>query len=218
MRKKKILGLLIIFALSGCSSFPLLSDLFEPSPDSLNETDLMDDFSDDDSGWEEFNYAEGSASYSSGMYQISINQPNTDIFSTYPMTYVNSEITVQASRIEGLDNNNFGIICRYKDQENFYAGQISSDGYAGIFKIERGDYQLLGHDTMVPVPAILGGESVNLIKLECLEGTLILSVNGEIADSREEDSFKTGENGLIAGNIDGKFGVFLFDNFSTIVR
>lgn len=203
--------------LSGCTQFTLLSNFFTSSPDQANNTDLWDEFSDDKSGWDEFNYDEGSAKYINDGYQIMVNQRNTDIFSIFPRNYVDSEIRVTASKIEGIDNNNYGIICRFQDLENFYAGQISSDGYAGIFKVEKNIYQLLGHKVMIPAPIVLGGNAENVIQFKCTENKLTLSVNGELVDSQEDETFKTGENGLIAGNIDGDYGVFRFDDFSMVV-
>jgi len=203
---------------AGCARIPLLDALVKAPASPLNEADLNDDFSDKDSGWGTLKYPEGTAGYVKDTYQITVAQKNTDLFITYPRIYVNSEITVSVSRLEGSDNNNYGLVCRYQDNKNFYAGQISSDGYAGIFKMEKGIYGLLGREFMTPVPAILGGGAVNTVTFSCLEDTLTLSVNGEMADEQKDDAFATGENGIIAGNIDGDYGVFQFDDFSSIVK
>jgi len=198
---------------------PLLTSIFDSSSgNNSDEEVLWDDFSDRKSGWEHFQLDEGSAGYAEETYQIAVNVPNTDIFTTYARTFVNSEITVKAARIKGSDNNNFGVICRFKDSENFYAGQISSDGFAGIFKVEDGKYRLLGHQSMAPVPAIMGGSGENEIRFECIENTLTLSVNNVLADSQQDDMFKSGEIGLIAGTIDGNIGVFQFDDLKASAR
>jgi len=183
-----------------------------------DETSLRDDFSDSKSGWEHIQIDEGTAEYVGETYQITVNVPNTDIFTTYNRIFVNSEVTVRAAQIQGSDNNNFGLICRFQDSENFYAGQISSDGLAGIFKIEEGNYQLLGHQSMVPVSAIMGGGGENEIWFECVETTLALAVNGELVDTQKDDTFKSGEVGLIAGTIDGNTGIFQFDDFKAFPR
>ena len=77
---------------------------------------------------------------------------------------------------------------------------------------------MLGREYMTPIPAILGGGGVNSITFSCLEDTLVLAVNGEKADEQKDDAFSTGENGMIAGNIDGSYGVFQFDDFSSTVK
>jgi hypothetical protein len=198
---------------------PLLASIFNSSSgNNLDEGVLREDFSDKKSGWKNFQIDEGSAGYIGETYQIAVNVPNTDIFTTYVRIFVNSEITVKAVRIEGSDNNNFGVICRFQDPENFYAGQISSDGFAGIFKVEDGEYQLLGHQSMVPVPSIIGGGGENEIQFECIEKTLTLSVNNVLADSQQDAAFKSGEIGLIAGTVDGNTGVFQFDDLTASAR
>ncbi len=71
---------------------------------------------------------------------------------------------------------------------------------------------------MGAVPAILGGSGENEIRFECIENALTLSVNGALADSQEDDTFKSGEIGLIAGVLDGDFGVFQFDDLIATAR
>lgn len=220
MRKTAILicVMLQVFFIS-CARMPLLSSIFNSSTENgAGETTLRDDFSDSKSGWEHIQIDEGTAGYVGETYQITVNMPNSDIFTTYSRIFVNSEVTVRAVKMRGSDNNNFGLICRFQDSENFYAGQISSDGLAGIFKIEDGEYQLLGHQSMVPVPAIMGGSGENEIWFECVETTLSLAVNGEFIDSQRDNAFKSGEIGLIAGTIDGNIGVFQFDDLTAFPR
>ena len=219
MRRSAIICIALLLFFISCTRMPLLSNILDSSSgDNSDEGDLWDDFSDKKSGWEHLQIDEGSAGYVGETYQITVNVPNTDIFVTYARIFINSEITVTAVRRKGSDNNNFGIICRFQDPENFYTGQISSDGFAGIFKVEDGKYQLLGHQSMVPVPEIMGGSGENEIQFECIEKTLTLSVNGILADSQQDDMFKSGEIGLIAGTVDGNTGVFQFDDLAASAR
>lgn len=219
MRRSAIICIALLIIFISCTRMPLLSNILDSSSgNNSDEKVLRDDFSDKKSGWENLQLDEGSAGYVGETYQIAVNVPNTDIFMTYARTFVNSEITVKAARLKGSDNNNFGIICRFQDSENFYAGQISSDGFAGIFKVEDGEYRLLGHQNMVPVPAIMGGSGKNEIQFECIEKTLTLSVNSELADIQQDNTFKSGEIGLIAGTIDGTIGIFQFDDLTASAR
>ena len=219
MRRSAIICIALLMFFISCTRMPLLSSILDSSSENNSDEEVYwDDFSDKKSGWEPLQLDEGSAGYVGETYQIAVNMPNTDIFMTYARTFVNSEITVKAARIEGSDNNNFGVICRFKDPENFYAGQISSDGFAGIFKVEDGEYRLLGHQSMVPVPAIMGGSEENEIQFECIEKTLTLSVNSVLADSQQDDTFTSGEIGLIAGTVNGTIGVFQFDDLKASAR
>jgi hypothetical protein len=219
IRKATLGWMILILIMSGCDQLPLLGTLVEPSSkNSVEEAALWDDFSDKKSGWDQVVSSEGSAGYFDDTYQISVTYPNTDIFTTFTKTFINSDVHVSVVRTAGGDDNNFGVICRFQDPENFYAGQISSDGTAGIFKIENGKYQQLGNSYMVPAPAILGGSGKNELRFECVENTLTLSVNGTIVDTQVDDGFRSGEVGLIAGIINGDMGVFQFDDLRAYMK
>ncbi len=208
----------VVLLLAGCSQLGLAGALFNPGNQEESHTLVRDDFSDKDSGWGQFIYPEGAAVYKNDTYQISVNVPNSDIFITYPRVYINSIVQADIRKVSGSNDNNYGLICRFKDERNFYAGQISSDGYAGIIKVKNGVYELIGREQMTQVPAILGGEAVNQLQFECVQDMLTLIVNGQVADTQTDETFISGEVGMIAGTISGYEGVFAFDNFIADVR
>ena len=211
--KKLAFFFLLIFC-AACVRIPIIETLIgSTTSKQLPEAAFYDDFSDDDSGWDQIQSSAGSTGYHADMFRISVTAPNTDLFSNPGLSFKDIVVEVNARREEGPDDNSFGVICRYRDPQNFYSGQISSDGYAGIFRMKEGKYQLLGMDKMVPAPAVLGGATLNAIRLECIGHALILSVNGSPVDYREDDSFESGDVGLIAGTF-GVPGVTIsFDDF-----
>jgi hypothetical protein len=212
---KRYFGLLIIaFLLSGCGKLPLVSTFLGDSPQATQVNLLFfDDFSETKSGWDRFAGEIGSTDYRNKTYQITVNEPNTDLFANPYKLYKDTVIEVTAARIGGPDNNSYGVICRFQDEKNFYSAQISSDGYAGIFRMKDGVYRLLGQDAMIPVPAILGGSAVNTIHFECIGRSLALAVNGAPVDAREDKSFENGDLGLIAGAFEEAGVIIAFDNF-----
>jgi hypothetical protein len=199
--------------LAGCGSAPLLQNILGGSAAPTQPSQLLvDDFSETKSGWDQFSGAIGSTLYADKTYRIAINEANTDLFATPGKLFRDAAVEVTAARVDGPTNNSFGVICRYKDPENFYSGQISSDGYAGIFRRRAGGYKLLGHATMIPVPAILGGTAPNRIRLVCAGTTLTLFVNNQQVDTIQDKSFDTGDVGLIAGAFDQPGVVVSFDD------
>lgn len=213
---KRIIGLLTAaIMLSGCGKLPLISAFFDESPQATQASQLFfDDFSETKSGWDRFAGEIGSTDYKAKTYQIAVNEPNTDLFANPYKLYKDVIIEVKAARQAGPENNSYGVICRFQDEKNFYAAQISSDGYAGIFRMKDGVYQLLGQDAMIPVPAILGGPGVNTIHFECIGRSLALAVNGAPVDAREDKSFENGDVGLIAGTFEEAGTMIAFDDFS----
>lgn len=206
-----MMGLLL---LSGCTNLPLISQMFDqPTRESSSGEVFFDDFSETSSGWDRFQAEIGKTDYVKETYRIIVNEPNTDLFANPYQNFKDAVVEVKARRIGGPDNNSYGVICRYKDEQNFYAAQISSDGYGGIFRMKDGTYQLLGLESMLPVPAIMGGSADNLIRFECTGMSLTLFVNGEPVDYREDGSFETGDVGLIAGTFEEPGVQIAFDDF-----
>jgi hypothetical protein len=215
--KKYFMLVVIVSFLSGCSKLPLVSAMLGGPPQPTQGSQLFfDDFSNTKSGWDRFTGEIGSTDYKNKAYKISVNEPNTDLFSNPYKIFKDIIIEVNATRVSGPDNNSFGVICRFQNEKNFYAAQISSDGYAGIFLMKEGVYKLLGHDKMIPVPAIMGGSSLNAIHFECIGNSLALAVNGSPVDAREDKSFENGDVGLIAGTFEEAGVVIAFNNFKVI--
>jgi len=218
LQKNRNVILLIMVAalmLSGCDKVPLVSTFLSASPQAtVNSQLFFDDFSETKSGWDRFAGEIGATDYNNKTYQILINEPNTDMFANPYKLFKDTVIEVKAAKISGPVNNSFGVICRFQDEKNFYSAQISSDGYAGIFRMKDGVYKLIGQDAMIPVPSILGGSAVNTIHFECIGRSLALAVNGTPVDAREDKSFENGDVGLIAGAFEEAGVVIAFDNFS----
>ena len=207
--------MLVAVLLPACGKLPLVSALLGESPRATQVNQLFfDDFSETKSGWDRFAGEIGSTDYKNKAYQITVNEPNTDLFANPYKLFQDVIIEATAARISGPDNNSFGVICRFQDEKNFYAAQISSDGYAGIFRMKDGVYKLQGQDKMIPVPAILGGSALNTIHFECIGSSLALAVNGAPVDAREDKSFENGDIGLIAGTFDEAGVVIAFDDFN----
>lgn len=201
--------------LTGCDKLPLISTFLEESSKPTQTSQLFfDDFSEVKSGWDRFSGEIGTTDYKNKTYQISINEPNTDLFANPYKLFKDTIIEVNAARMDGPVNNSYGVICRFQDEKNFYSAQVSSDGYAGIFRMKDGVYKLLGQDAMLAVPSILGGSAVNTIHFECIGRSLALAVNGEPVDAREDKSFENGDVGLIAGAFEEAGVIIAFDDFS----
>jgi hypothetical protein len=206
----------MLLCVSSCSILPFGAALFSETKVQSTQpagTIFYDDFSTDTSGWDRTETDLGGTDYLDGSYHILIDEPNTDYFSTLYRNYTDIGLQVDAQRVEGPSDNNFGLICRYQDEKNFYAGMISSDGYYGIFKIENGEYKILGHDTMLFSELILAADAKNQIIFNCYQDYLFLYVNGNLLDAQQDKTFGSGDVGLIAGSFEEVGVHILFDNF-----
>lgn len=209
--------LMVTVVFSGCSLLPVASAIENGNgreqPDGTFD---YDDFSDNTSGWDRLETDLGGTDYMDGSYHIFIDEKHTDYFSTLYRTYENIALQVDAKRVEGPVDNNYGLICRFQDEKNFYAGMISSDGYYGLLKIENGQYTVIGHDAMIFSDSLTSPDGLYTLRLDCYQDFLFLYVNGNLMDVQQDDTFQSGDIGLIAGSFED-IGVHIqFDNFYLI--
>lgn len=177
---------------------------------------FQDDFSNDGSGWATWSRDVSEVAYRSGGLSIRVNQPHFDYWSRPGKRFADSILAVDASKISGSDNNDYGLICRYRNSDNFYAFLISSDGYYGIVRVQDGQYQVLGAESLGFSEAIQQGSAANQIQAECNGSSLRLTVNGSLLAQAQDSTFASGEVGLLAGTYEEPGVEILFDNFIVI--
>ena len=212
---KKTFPLLILICLLSSCGF-LSSQGFFNSNTTETQNGLLlfaDDFSQSDSGWDRQRTADGITDYENGQYLIQVNRPDVDYFANPSLSLTDVHLEVEAVNASSVKDNEFGLICRFQNKNDFYAGLISSDGYYGIFKVKGGSYQLLGMDVMVQSAAIKTGSEKNLIRLDCVGQDLKLFVNGVQLDARQDADFSKGDVGLLAGAYQTPGVKILFDTF-----
>lgn len=210
---KFLFFLFLMPAWVSCSSW--LSDWGIPKSErNAGELIYEDDFSDLGSGWQTWHDEFGSViDYQNGGLRFFVNRPNIDYWSIQKAVYGDVRLEVEAIKINGSDNNQFGLVCRYKDNDNFYALIVSSDGYYGILKIKSGTYQLISSETLQYSDMIRRGRAVNLLQADCIGSALTLTVNGETLVTVTDSDFEEGKVGLLTGAYDTAGVDVLFDQF-----
>jgi len=216
MKSKRLTLLLLMAALllNGCSSsgwsFDKLTWL-EPG-----EVIFQDDFSDQSTGWEKVNSPYELKGYSADGYLISVKTPNSRAWSVADLPLTDTEIQVQTQKMSGPEDTNFGLMCRYRNKDNFYSFLISSDGYYGIMKVENGVETLLGSDQFTYSEQINIGNATNKIAVICIGNELSLSVNDHLLQTVKDTSFSTGKVGMIVETRAEGDAAIVFSDFSVI--
>ena len=178
-----------------------------------NDVIFQDDFSDTTSGWDRVDLPEGITDYTDGVYRIFVNIDNTDYWANPGLSFSDTIIQVEATKVGGPDDNDFGLICRHQNTENFYIFLISSDGFFGILRVINGEQELLGMDEMEFSESINTGNNLNVIRADCIGSSLTLYVNSTQLISVEDPSIESGDVGLLAGTFDILGTDIHFDNF-----
>ena len=174
---------------------------------------FQDDFSDPESGWDSLQNEDGITDYQNGQYRILVDTTNTDVWANPGLNFTDTTIEVDATKAGGDDNNDFGVVCRYKDGDNFYFFVISSDGYYGIGKVKDGQQVLVGMESMPPTDAVKQGNATNHIRADCDGSALRLVVNGQLLAETTDPDLTSGDAGLLAGSFENPGTDILFDNF-----
>jgi hypothetical protein len=174
---------------------------------------FQDDFSRTASGWDRLEGAGFSADYRDGGYHLRVDQPNGLVWGTPRFELRDVRLEVDSQPIAGPIDNAYGLICRYRDPDNFLFFLISSDGFAGIGAVQDGERAMLTASAMLPSDAILQGASPNHLRADCVGPRLSFFVNGVPAGEALVQGEQAGDVGVIAGSY-AEAGVEIrFDNF-----
>jgi hypothetical protein len=207
MKKTRLFTMLALLSFSWACSF----DAGSPN----GKVIFQDDFSNDVSGWPKIRSEEGITDYENGVYRILVNLENQDFFGVPDVSpQKDVRIEVDATKAGGSDDNDFGILCRYQDNNNYYQFLISSDGYVGILKVVDGSLQNIAAENLVEHPAVNTGDAHNHIRADCIGETLTMYVNGQQVSTAQDIAFPgSGKVGVFAGTYDEPGTDIRFDNF-----
>lgn len=213
--QKKNVIVMVCVSLLCCACAPDLSGVLTIAPTPAPGTMIyQDDFENPDSGWNVWNEESGSnVAYRDGGLRFFINEPQYDYWSRPGKRMDDVLIEVDAAKLSGPDDNDFGIICRFRDRDNFYAFLISSDGYGGILKVKDGNYEMISAPTMQYQEIIRRGVAGNHLAAACIGPALTFFVNDERILSASDTDHTSGEFGLMVGSYMTPGVDVFFDNF-----
>jgi hypothetical protein len=148
------------------------------APDPNQGLLLSDDFSDLNSGWDRADETDYLSDYFNGSYRILVKTDMSDSWANPGSNNFNNvSIEVDTTKNGGPDDNDFGVICRYLNADQFYYAIISSDGYYGITKVTSASSDLIGNTDLLPSDTINQGFASNHIRFDCIGDVLTLYVN-----------------------------------------
>ena len=166
--------------------------------------------------WE--NKTGSAVSYYQGGLIFIINIPQYDYISVPNGSFGDVRVEATANKLTGPDDNDYGIICRYQNEKNYYSFIISSDAYFGIIKVKEGIYQILNSTNLEYNSMINLGYELNHLRADCIGSVLIFYVNETKLAEVTDTDFSGGKVGLIAGSFKSPGVAVLFDNFLVLKR
>ncbi|MGD8586602.1 MAG: hypothetical protein PVH65_11695 [Chloroflexota bacterium] len=209
-----LLGLLGTFGLSAC--------LADRGPDPCNEegTLLNDDFEGErNCGWILYEGRGVTSRIEEGVLRLSNSLSGEIAWANAGREFDDVIIDVETYQAGGPDDNAYGVICRYQNEENFYVFLISGDGHYAIGKYQSGTPQvqyLSGGGQYTFSDVINQGQSRNQMRVNCVGNELSLSVNGVPLETVTDPTFVIGDVGLGASTFQPGTTVIEFDNLRVI--
>ncbi|HKJ26296.1 MAG TPA: hypothetical protein VJ965_01545, partial [Anaerolineales bacterium] len=138
-----------------------------------------DDFSKTSTGWDQETYPDGLTDYADGAYKIGIYAESKFFWANPYKNYEDVIVEVEAQKVSGGDDMQYGVICRHQDVENWYTLAVTAKGFAIIRKrFNGGDLEFITE--LEEAPSVFTGNGTNLLRAECVGDRLSLYVNGEL--------------------------------------
>ena len=215
MQRRSILlifaGILLLLVLPACN-------VMNNEPDTCDSDGVLfeDEFDgQSDCGWVTYSRSGATVDVADGALQITTSQPGQLWWSNPGRDFDDQVITAEARQAEGPDDNAYGLICRYQNEENFYLFLVSGDGYYAIGKYQSGSDEvvyLTADNQFQPSDAINQGNATNRIEASCIGNELSLAVNGLSLVTVTDPTFVTGDIGVAASTLQPGTSLIEFDN------
>lgn len=184
-----------------------------PSPGAKGEILFQDDFSHVPSGWGISDATDAVVSYEQGGLRLLVREGGKNIWSVAGQRLTDVQIEVTIRRVAGPADNLMGVICRYRNRQNFYMMFVSRDGYYGIGKVVDSNYTLLGAEQLQYNSTLHSSDLPLRLVAECSGHRLSLTAGGKLLMAAEDDSLNRGDVGVIAGSYQEGGVDILFDDF-----
>jgi len=153
-----------------------------------------------------------------GTYQMSIELTGDIFWATAGQNFADGRFEVEATPLEGVADNGYGMLFRIDDDGNdFYVFKVSSDGYvfAGQCSEKCLVQQALLETDWFASPAVHPGMGVtNVLRAELSGPNMIFYVNDEEVGRASDDILSKGDIGLLAETFAPGGLLVSFDNFS----
>lgn len=175
---------------------------------------FRDDFSDPASGWYQVHRQVGEVSYVPGGYEVRVSSQHRTITAPnqHLQNYGDVRVEVDATAAGGPLDNGFGIVCRYRDDDDYYMLWATSEGTYAIGKVGLGHWLILATSRAATSAAIRQGYATNHLRADCNGDTLALWVNGQRLLSVQDADFRAGGIRLAAFANDAPDVSIVFSN------
>ena len=168
------------------------------------------------------NWSSGEDAYSiggvvDGVYDFKVLENDISRWVSAGKTFGDGIYEVEATPVEGPLDNGYGLLFRADaDKGDFYLFKVSADGYVWIGRYRDGveEARIIG-DHWFESSAVTPGLNVtNKLRVQAEAGNMIFYVNDQEVGRVTDNTFKSGDVGLLVQTLGGGGARVLFDNLS----
>jgi len=122
-------GTLLLFAcvvllMAGCMGESMTADTLPWVSDA--PILFADDFSHQSGGWQTHEDSLSYIGYAQDGFRLWLDLPNYQVWSVPGLNFKDTHIYTRVHKLAGPNDNFLGMVCRFQDEENYYAFLISS--------------------------------------------------------------------------------------------
>ena len=174
---------------------------------------FQDSFENPGSGWHTDQRDGFDRGYDDGLYVFDLRASNWLAWASPGKEFDDVSIEVNARVASGAQDGHYGVLCRYKDADNFYYLAVSADGYYAIFRRDEGDMEILTTGGgMLSSLHIKTEKQVNHVLGVCKGDDISLYVNGQWLATVTDDAHARGDVGVGASSGPGGGTRIVFDD------
>ena len=154
-------------------------------------------FDDNAQEWSVWKDEQGEKGVEDGVYYITVDEIEWASWGTSDgLTFTDGTVEVEAQAVDGPDDNGYGLVFRFQDNDNFYYFEVSSDGFYSIGKMVADEWESLAGWTESDVIRL--GRRTNALRIVCSGSQMTFFVNGRQIEELVDDDFEAGSVGFIA--------------------
>lgn len=165
----------------------------------------QDDFSNEVTEWPQGK----NTYYKNGRYYVLVPSENQYQWIKGGENLRDMVIQIDTRVEQSSGNGDYGVICRYQNDNNLYLFEITQDAYYAIFKMMDAEFYLLIDFTYSDM---LVGLKNSKLEVACIGDILTFAVNGKLVGEVSDRSFDTGDYGFFVGTFNEGGNLISFDN------
>ena len=152
-----------------------------------------------------------------GVYDFKVLENDVSRWASAGKTFGDGVYQLEATPVEGPLDNGYGLLFRANAEKgDFYLFKVSADGYVWIGRYRDGaeETPIVG-DHWFESPAVIPGLNVtNKLRVQAEAGNMIFYVNDQEVGRVTDNTFQSGDVGLLVQTLGGGGVRVLFDNLS----